>query len=131
MATCPIPSGPIPSKLFAELFPDRRSVERAIEQLITLLDTADGDPDLEVLEVDEDDLEDCCQAGDDSCELFWFEGRFHWGRDDERDETILTPVYGVDQSEPLGFSTESRPSRGYEAAPDVPCAPISWNSGSY
>lgn len=36
---------------------DRRAIERKIEELIDLLDTVDGDPDLEDDELDGDELE--------------------------------------------------------------------------
>lgn len=113
----------------------RRALERRIDVLIGLLDAMDGDPDFEdddpledgdTSEEDdaaEDDFEDMCIAGDDGCGPVWRNGHLHYGHDDERFETILAPVYGLDQTEPMD-------TRGaFEPAPDMPCAPITWAPG--
>lgn len=60
-ATFPLP----PAFRHATELP-RADLERLIEELVTMLDVADGDPDAENYDVDlEDDNEDCCTARDD------------------------------------------------------------------
>lgn len=52
----------------------RAAIEQEIEILIELLDTIDGDPDLE------EDSGDMCEAGDDGCGFFkGGMGRVGWG----------------------------------------------------
>lgn len=68
----------------------RAAIEDEIERLIALLDTFDGDTDLEA----EHDVDD---AHDDGCGSFYAQGRRLWGSPHEEDGR-LKPAYGVDQS---------------------------------
>lgn len=79
MAHGSVPTGPIPSNAFTSMFPNRRAIEDAIEQLISALDAIDGDPDRE------EDGEDCCEAYDDRAgeQLRGLDNRFMVGNEDD------------------------------------------------
>lgn len=79
MATRSINAGPIPSNVFSSILPNRRAIEDAVEQLISVLDAIDGDCDLE------EDGEDCCEAYDDRPgeQLRGLDYRFIVGNEDD------------------------------------------------
>lgn len=81
---------------------NREAIEGEIERLIALLDTVDGDPDLEP----EDDR---CLAGDDGCgALRDFTGNLVWGSHEEHGSDVL-PCYGLDQTAgPINLNEVSR-----------------------
>ena len=69
---------------------NRAEIEAEIERLIGLLDTADGDCDLEP-------EHDFCLAGDDGCAEIWRNGERLWGAETDQTLTVV-PLYGIDQS---------------------------------
>lgn len=74
---------------------NRTTIASAVEVLIAVLDTMDGDPDFE----EEPDLEpedDRCEAGDDGCGAFVRHGQVYWGSIEN--ESHEHPRYGEDQS---------------------------------
>ncbi|MFW2831745.1 hypothetical protein [Sphingomonas sp. ID0503] len=86
---------------------NRAAIEAEIERLIGILDTADGDCDLE------DDDFDRCTAGDDGCGAFQVPyGGLVFGASDDGTERLPLPIYGVDQTagptnvgKPIGLGT--------------------------
>jgi hypothetical protein len=68
---------------------NRGAIADEIERLIAILDTVDGDPDLEP-------EHDMCLAGDDGCGFHQCGALVGWGND--HDEMATAPIYGLDQS---------------------------------
>jgi hypothetical protein len=75
----------------------RAELEAFVASAIDLLDSIDGDADLEP-------EEDRCEAGDDGCGCFvgGQAGGVHWGSAHEAaGELLPVPTYGVDQTDML------------------------------